>query len=231
GYGTAKPLRMSVMGGMMAGSPGRVVYHESHDESGNSAGSARNIEVAVNGMLFDNTRNWGEARCRAVAGMTFFSAGTPMFFMGEEVCARELYRHDDFLEHREDYRAMRANDGGGMFRFYQDAIRLRRENAALRSACVAVLKVHNQQRILAWHRWQGDQEFVIIASLSNTPYPDGYALTHKNLKGKVWTEVLNSEAPIYGGPGGGNPGDVDSGGGTMTVAIPACGILVFARKS
>ena len=231
GYGTARPLKMNVMAGMLLGSPGRVVYHESHDESGNSERSARNIEVAVNGMLFDNTRAWGEARCRVVAGITMFSAGIPMFFMGEEVCAREPYRHGDFLEHREDFKALRESTGKGMFRFYQDIVRLRREHAGLRSSSIAVLKVHNQQRILAWHRWRGDQEFVIIASLSNTPFEHGYAFTHRNLKGKIWKEILNSEAPIYGGPGGGNNNDVDSVEGTMNVALPACGILVFARKS
>ncbi|SBW00123.1 1,4-alpha-glucan branching enzyme [uncultured delta proteobacterium] len=231
GYGTASPLRMNVMAGMLLGSPGHVVYHESHDESGNSERSARNIEVAVNGMLFDNTRAWGEARCRVVAGMTLFSAGTPMFFMGEEVCAREPYRHGDFLEHREDFKALRESSGGPMFRFYQDIIRLRRENPALHSANIAVLKAHNQSRVLVWHRWLGAQEFVIVASLSNTPYDGGYVFSHRNLKGKTWVEVLNSEAPIYGGPGGGNNEHVDSNEGTMNVAIPACGIIVLARKN
>lgn len=122
GYGTGKPLRMNVMAGMLLGSPGHVVYHESHDESGNSNGSARNIEIAVNRMLFDNTRSWGEARCRVVAGMTMFSAGFPMFFMGEEVCASKPYRHDDFLENREDFSALRDGAGNKMFRYYRDII-------------------------------------------------------------------------------------------------------------
>lgn len=231
GYGTAKPLRMNVMGGMLTGTPGRVVYHESHDESGNSHNSARNIEVAVNGMLFDNTRAWGEARCRVVAGMTILSAGTPMFFMGEEVCARKPYRHGDFLENREDFAALRGGEGGRMFRYYRDLIRLRRENPALRSSSIAILKVHNAQRILAWHRWLGDDEFVVIASLANTPFVNGYAFAHRNLKGKTWIQVLNSDAADYGGSGIMNEGELPSLDGTLNVNIPASGLIVLARKN
>ncbi len=231
GFGTNKPMRMGVMGGMLTGSPGRIVYHESHDECGNSEHSARNIEVAVNGMLFDNTRAWGEARCRVVAGMTILSAGTPMFFMGEEVCAFKPYRHDDFLANREDYHALRDGQGAGMFRYYQDLIRLRRENPALRSSSIAILKVHNAQRILAWHRWLGDKEFVIIANLSNKPFANGYGISHRNLKGKTWVEVCNSDAPLYGGGGVGNHEALDSADGAMTVRIPASGLVVLARTN
>ena len=230
GYGTNRPLRMNAMGGMMAGSPANIVYHESHDECGNSEHSARNIEVAVNGMLFDNTRFWGEARCRVVAGITILSAGIPMFFMGEEVCASKPYRHDDFLANREDYAALRGGTGANMFRYYRDLIRLRRENSGLRSASIAVLKVHNAQRILAWHRWYADREFVVVASLNDAPFED-YAFAHRNLKGKRWGEILNSDAAEYGGSGMRNESDRDSSDGTLRVRLPASGLVVFARKN
>ncbi len=230
GYGTSKPLRMNVMAGMMAGSPGWVVYHESHDEVGNSENSARNIMVALNGMLFDNTRPWGEARCRVVAGMTLLSAGTPMFFMGDEVCASKPYRHDDFLQNREDYHALRETTGGGMFRWYRDLIWLRVANAGLRSTAVAILKIHNKQRILAWHRWQGDQEFVDVASLNNNAYAAGFVLAHRNLKGKTWIEVLNSDDVVYGGSGMRNEEEISSAEGSLNVRIPANGMVVLARK-
>ena len=231
GYGTQKPLRMNIIAGMLIGTPGRVVYHKSHDEAGNSQNSARNIDVAVNGMLFDNTRPWGEARCRVVAGITILSAGTPMFFMGEEVCAQKPYRHDDFLENREDFKAMHADTGARMFRFYRDLIRLRRENPALRSSNITILKVHNSQRILAWHRWIGDEEFVIVASLSNTPFENGYAFSHRNLKGKTWIQLLCSDAPEYGGSSVCDLNEINSENGTITLRIPASGLVVLARKN
>jgi len=230
GYGTAKPLRMKVMSGMLTGSPGHVVYHESHDEAGNSNGSARTIEIAVNHMLFDNTRSWGEARCRVVAGMTILSAGIPMFFMGEEVGASKPYRHDDFLANREDYMELRNGVGGAMFRYYRDIIRLRLENAGLRSSNIAILKVNNTQRMIAWHRWVADREFVVVASLNNTPFGE-YSISHRNLKGKVWVEVLNSDARLYGGSGMHTEGERDSSDGTLHICLPANSLVVLARKN
>ena len=38
--------------------------------------------VAVNNNLTDDSRFWAQARCRVMAGLTFFAAGIPMFFMG-----------------------------------------------------------------------------------------------------------------------------------------------------
>lgn len=229
GFGTRRPLNMAMFAGMMLGSPGRVVYHESHDEAGNSRNSARNIEIAVNHMLFDNTRFWAEARCRVAAGLSLLSAGTPMFFMGEEVAAREPYRHGDFLEHREDFKALRNGSGAGMFRYYQDLIRLRREVAVLRSPIVEILKVHNKNRILAYRRWWGDGEYVVVASLNDNPFGSGYVITHRNLRGKTWACVLNSDAAIYGGSGFGDVESIGSEDGNFNVRLPACCFLVFAR--
>lgn len=174
--GDDTPLNMEEFGHVLLGSPRKVVYHESHDEAGNSRNSARTMQVAVGGMLFDNTRYWAEARCRVAAGLTILSAGTPMFFMGEEVCAVNPYRYNDFLEFREDYQAMRESTGARMFRFYQDLIRLRLWSPALRSPGIEIVYTHNEDRILAFRRWSGDEEFLVIASLNNRPFKDGYPL-------------------------------------------------------
>jgi 1,4-alpha-glucan branching enzyme len=73
-------------GAMRASGSGKVVYNDSHDEAGNSPGSARTICLAVNNApLIGATRIWAEARVRVAAGLALLSAGTPMFFMGEEV--------------------------------------------------------------------------------------------------------------------------------------------------
>lgn len=231
GFGGNKPLKMDTMAGMMLGSPRRVVYHESHDESGNSEHSARNIEVATNGMLFDNTRPWAEARCRVVTGLTLLSAGTPMFFMGEEVCAQKPYRHADFLENREDFLAMRNEMGAAMFRYYQDLIRLRLGNSAFRSAFLDIVKIHNRNRVLGFRRWLGDDEFLIVASLHNNAYANGYTFGHRNLKGKTWGEVFSSDRKEYGGSGMTNDTILSSEGGNITVRLPANSIVVFARMN
>ena len=182
-------------------------------------------------MLFDNTRSWAEARCRVVAGLTILSAGTPMLFMGEEVGAFKPYRHGDFMENREDFAAMQDAAGANMFRFYRDIIRLRLMNAPFRSPFVDIVKIHNRNRILGYRRWLGDDEFLVLASLNNNAFPDGYVFGHRNLKGKVWSEILSSDWAEYGGAGTANPGVLSSEDGNLNVRLPANGILVLARMN
>ena len=123
GYGDDRTLSMTWFSGALAASAGgRVIYHEFHDEAGNSyyvengqeVHSARTIVVAVNGAaLQGETRRYAEARTRFAAGITLLAPGVPMFFMGEEVGASLPYRYNDFLNNREDFPALRQGQARG----------------------------------------------------------------------------------------------------------------------
>ncbi len=106
GQGGDEALAMGNFAGALEGSGGnKVVYHENHDESGNEPGTRRTMVEAVNGApLSGATRRFAEARCRFAMGMNILSAGTPMFFMGEEIGAQNLftYQSDQVLGARED---------------------------------------------------------------------------------------------------------------------------------
>jgi len=193
GYGDDRSLNMSWFAGVLAASARkRIVYHESHDEAGNpyyqeggrDVHSARTLVVAVNGAtLTGATRRYAEARTRFAAGVTLLGPGVPMFLMGEEVGASEPYRYDDFLEHREDFPALRRGVGSRLFRFYQDAIRLRLGHSALRSTNIEVVYMHNADRLLVFRRWDDSGDFLVVASLSNRDFPDGYAIRNGNITG------------------------------------------------
>ena len=113
GYGDDRPLAITRFAETLAHSAyGKITYHESHDEAGNSyyeeegqrVYSARTIMVAVNDApLVGETRRYAEARVHFAAGMTLLGPGIPMFFMGEEVGASRPYRYADFINAREDY--------------------------------------------------------------------------------------------------------------------------------
>lgn len=237
GQGGDFGLPMGWIADTLLGTPRKVIFHESHDEAGNSSyqeygqevHSARTIMVAVNGMLSDNTRPWAEARTRVATGLTILASGTPMFFMGEEVGAAKPYRYNDFLSHREDILALRRGSGTPLFRFYQDLIRLRRRAAAFRSPNVEILHTHDDNRVLAFRRWWGDEEFLIIFSLRNQAFNNGYGINHEALGEKSWVEVLNSDADLYGGKGVCNPGRFASSGGKFNVNLPANGFAVFQK--
>lgn len=239
GYGDNRELRMSWFAGVLAGSGGEVVYHESHDEAGNSyymengqrQYSARTIMVAVNNVLNDETRAYAEARVHVAAAMALLSPGIPMFFMGEEVGASLPYRFADFETAREDYLALRQGTGARLFRFYADLIGLRLARPALRSRNASVVYVHDANRVLAFRRYEGGEDLLVVASLSNTAFSDGYVLRSAGLSDGRWREIFNSDAPAYGGGGLGNAGTLDALGGALTVRMPANAVVVLQRQN
>jgi 1,4-alpha-glucan branching enzyme len=209
----------------------RVVYHESHDEAGNAHGSARTLVTAVAGApLVGATREYAEARARTVFGLSLFSAGTPMFFMGEEIGATEPYRYDDFRHHREDIVGARAGSGRKLFEFYREAIQLARRRPAARSQQIDILHVNPAGRVIAFLRRAGSDQLLIVASLANRPYLDGY-LVHSDpsrLPSGMWHEVFNSDAAAYGGHNVGNFGAaIPAADGRFEARVPANGFLVF----
>jgi len=233
GYGDDRPLDMDQFARSLSESRlNRVVYHESHDEAGNSAGSMRTILCAVNGApLVGDTRVSAEARARVTFGLSLLSAGTPMFFMGEEVGAQKPYRFDTFMDHREDIAGERAGDGARLFRFYQDAIRFSRRHPAARVRGIDIIHVDGVGRVIAFRRSSGTDDLLVVASFNNRVL-DGYVIGSDagRLPDGSWQEILNSDAAIYGGGNVGNLGaGLPAAAGQIQVRIPACGLLVLGR--
>jgi 1,4-alpha-glucan branching enzyme len=229
-----QPLALDHFGGALAHTgPTTVVYHESHDEAGNSRGegwtSRRTIAAAVNGApLVGETRRVAEARCRVAATLTVLSAGVPMFFMGEEVGFREPYRYDDFLEHREDFLERRHNGGSALFSFYRDLLATRAGEDVLRRGGIEVVYCHQADRVLAFRRIAAGAECLVVACLADRPFEHGYELVSDGLPDRAWKEILNSDAALYGGDNVGNLGaTIASGGRRLRITLPAHGALVF----
>jgi 1,4-alpha-glucan branching enzyme len=240
GFGGNEPLAMDVFAGALASSgANKVVYHESHDEAGNSyyevngerIESRRTIVSAVNSApLVGETRRYGEARSRFACGMTMLGGGTPMFMMGEEIGAQKPYRYTDFQDNREDLLAERQGNGQRLFQFYQDIIRLRLAHSGLRSHNIEIVHVHNANRVIAWRRWDETEEFLIVASLNNHPFDGGYTIEHSRFWDDSWREIFNSDASLYGGNDIGNFGaNIVSNDGQINLIIPANGFIVCQR--
>lgn len=233
-YGDEAPLAMDYLAGALTATPSKVVYHESHDEAGNSEyakvyHSARTLIVAGGYSDDPSIRAIAEARTRVVAGLTILSPGTPMFLMGEEVGATKPYRYNDFLLNREDFVALRADAGARLFSYYQDLIALRRRASPLCSPQVQVVHVHTGNRILSFRRWDHASEYLVVASLNAQSFLHGYVLDHPSLVAGRWQECLNSDDPRYGGKGTLNPAPISSTSGHFQSNLPANGIAVFKR--
>ena len=104
GMGGNGPLAMDAFAGVLAATGRKtIVYHESHDEAGNSHESRRTLAAALalsegEPPAEGEVRLIAEARCRFAAGMALLAAGTPMFLMGEEIGAVKDFRFNDFLQ-------------------------------------------------------------------------------------------------------------------------------------
>jgi 1,4-alpha-glucan branching enzyme len=211
-----------------------VVFHESHDEAGNAGGTARTVVVAVNhAPLVDATRLSAESRSRVCFGLSLLSAGTPMFFMGEEVAAHNRYTYDNFLSNREDLLGERSGTGKAMFRFYQDLITLSRRLRSIRGHNIDILHHHNDNRVIAFKRWIDGEEVIIVASLASAAFHNGYVVAKDLLAipNAAWKEIFNSDAALYGGHNVGNGGAViSSAQGRLNVIIPASGFVILVKQ-
>jgi 1,4-alpha-glucan branching enzyme len=236
GYGAAAPLNMDFFtGALLATQHNTIVYHENHDEAGNDSNTDRTIVTAVNqAPLIGATRTCAEARSRLVFGLSALSAGTPMFLMGEEIGAAKYFLYDTFAQNKEDLIGQRTGEGRFLFHFYQDLIRLVTTTAAARSSTLDVIYRHNNNRVIAFTRSASSQQLLILASLNDTPFNQGYVIGTDSwrLPAGGWREIFNSDAAIYGGDNVGNGGaTLQVSSGQINASIPARGFVVFEKLS
>jgi 1,4-alpha-glucan branching enzyme len=235
GMGGDGPLAMDRFAGALAATGRKtVVYHESHDEAGNSEHSRRTLMAAVaagRGAAppSGEVRRIAEARCRFVAGMNLLSAGTPMFLMGEEIGAVKDFTFDGFIDNRENLLGERVGQGRHLFRFYRDLIRLRRRHHTFATPNLDIVLAHNQDRVLAFHRWKGPEHYLVVATLNDRGWPDGYELRTEGLLDGRWREIFTTDSTWYDGGGVGNVDELHAQAGELTLRLPARGFIVLRR--
>jgi 1,4-alpha-glucan branching enzyme len=177
-------------------------------------------------------RRFATARSRVVFGLSLLSAGTPMFFMGEEIAARRRFTVDNF--NPEDLHGERAGSGAPMFRFYQEVIAFTRRHPAVRSRRIDVIHVLDSTRVMSFTRRSGNDELLVVVSLNNAPFLDGYSIVQPDtsrLPDGTWREVFNSDAASYGGNDIGNFGAaLPVSHGHIHARLPANGFVIFQKQ-
>ncbi|WP_104140626.1 hypothetical protein [Arthrobacter sp. ZGTC131] len=66
--------------------------------------------------------------------------------------------------------------GADLFRYYQDLISLRRSSRGLRSRNIDIIHASNDNRVIAFTRNDGTTRELVVASLNNRPFDDGYVI-------------------------------------------------------
>lgn len=190
----------------------------------------------------DHPRSWfARSRARVATGLSLTAPGIPMLFMGQEFLEDKQWS-DDFVAHRDLLLYWTGLDQGDRqmldhLCFMRELLALRRRSPALRGQGFRVTHVHDQNRVLAFHRWvegEGHDVMVILhlANFTRVGYRIGFPGSGD------WREVFNSDVYenwINAGAAGNNGRVVamsqplhgfDS---SASIVLPANSLLVFAR--
>lgn len=143
----------------------RVIYTESHDEVAN--GHAR----LPQDIAPDDPGGWfARKRSTLGAALVFTVPGIPMIFQGQEFLEDEWFRDVDPLDWSKKERF------AGIFRMYQDLVRMRRDRArfaGLQGHHTNVFHCNDVDKVIAFYRWDrggaGD-DVVIVLNLANRAY-------------------------------------------------------------
>jgi 1,4-alpha-glucan branching enzyme len=164
----------------------RVIYTESHDEVAN--GRTRVPEAIWPG----NAASWFSRKRSTLGGvLVMTSPGIPMIFQGQEIL------QDGWFDDQVPIDWNRAITFAGIRQLYSDLIRLRRNwfdnTRGLRGQNVNVFHTNNQQKMLAFHRWDqggpGDDVLVVL-NFSHQPRTD-YRIGLP--RSGVWNVRFNSD--------------------------------------
>lgn len=187
-----------------------------------------------------NSRSWyARSRSRVALGLTLTAPGIPHIFMGQEFLEDKQWHDEAKSPYQIWWQGLDADKTMSDFlRFSQELINLRRRLRGLSGSGLNVFHAHNDNRVLAFHRWVPEQghDVVIVASLNEVTYFD-YQLGFPKVG--YWREVFNSDVfdnwlnPWAVGNHGGiyatTPG-LHNLPASANLVIPANSIVVFARE-
>jgi 1,4-alpha-glucan branching enzyme len=190
---------------------------------------------------FTNAHSWyATSRSRVAAGLLLTAPGIPMLFMGQEFLEDKFWSDNDrahpglliYWEGLETNKTMKD-----YFQFMKELVWLRRRHPALCSESINVFHVHEDNRIIAYHRWiEGvGRDVVVVCSLNESTF---WSYNLEFPQPGRWLEVFNSDVyENWVNPWtAGNRGSIFAGGlgmhnlpSSATIVIPANSIVVFAR--
>jgi 1,4-alpha-glucan branching enzyme len=201
----------------------------SHDEVVYGKGSL------IGKMPGDTWRKF--ANLRALFGYMWGHPGKKLLFMGGEFGQRREWAHDGQLE----WEVLQYPEHSGLRNWVGDLNRVYRTEPALHEvdfeqAGFEWIDCHDaESSVIAFLRKSRKGETVVVAC-NFTPLPrENYVLGVPG--GGFWRELLNSDAPLYGGSGTGNYGGVEAAPvpahgrmHSITITLPPLGVMFLKRE-
>ena len=216
-----------------------VQYLENHDRQRLENDNDREPRIAALADANDSRSWYARSRARVANGLLLTAPGIPMLFMGQEFLEDKYWSDSPapngliWWDGLQQDKAMADH-----LSCMQALTRLRRQQPALCAEAINVFHVHEDNRIIAFHRWlEGiGRDVVVVASLNESTYWN-YQLGFPG--NGHWLEVFNSDYfdnlpnPQLAGNNGSIQAQTVPLHGmpcSASIVIPANSILVFARE-
>jgi 1,4-alpha-glucan branching enzyme len=175
------------------------------------------------------------ANLRLLLGYQYFQPGKKLLFMGGDFGQWREWNHDASL----DWHLLEHAPHRGLQRWVRDLNTLYRGEPALHvNDCVPegfewIDCNDTDNSVVSFLRRGGPSDPILVAVCNFTPVP-----RHNHRvgvpRGGYWQEVLNGDAPLYGGSGQGNIGGVAAApipvhgrGHSLTITLPPLALVVF----
>jgi 1,4-alpha-glucan branching enzyme len=175
------------------------------------------------------------ANLRLLLGYMYAQPGKKLLFMGGEIAQEREWNHDTSL----DWHLLERPENAGLQRWLRDLNTwYRGEPAAHVLDCDGrgfawVDGNDAEQSVLTFRRLAREPRDTVVIACNFTPVPRHNYRIGVPFDGQ-WQEVLNSDAPLYGGSGQGNIGGVASAPvswhgemQSINVTLPPLGMVVF----
>ncbi|MBU0965530.1 MAG: 1,4-alpha-glucan branching protein GlgB [Proteobacteria bacterium] len=180
------------------------------------------------------------ANLRLLYGFMYTHPGKKLLFMGSEFGQRAEWNHDKGL----DWHLLNDPAHKGLQRWVRDLNTVLRGEPALHAidfeqeGFAWIDCQDHQQSVLAYLRRSRQEGEELVCVTNFTPVPrHNYRIGVS--RGGIWEEILNSDAPLYGGSGMGNCGEVRATPvaahghyHSLNLTLPPLAIIVFkVRKN
>jgi 1,4-alpha-glucan branching enzyme len=175
------------------------------------------------------------ANLRLLLAHQFLTPGKKLLFMGQEFGERGDWNHESQL----DWGLLSDERHAGLLRFTADLAAVYRDLPALHvndcdpAAGFAWVDASDEDQSVVSYLRRAEGHDDVLVACNFTPVPrHGYRIGVP--AGSFWTEVLNSDAEVYGGSGQGNMGGLEADevpvhgqGWSLELTLPPLGVVVL----
>jgi 1,4-alpha-glucan branching enzyme len=167
------------------------------------------------------------ATLRAYYSFMWGYPGKKLLFMGQEFAQRDEWSEGRSL----DWHVLQYPAHEGVRKLVRDLNRIYRTTPALHARdCEPdgfewLIADDHENSVFAWQRKAPDANPVVVVSNFTPVVRSGYRVPMP-CDGR-WKEIVNSDAPDYGGSGQGNMGGATAEGGGAILTLPPLATLMF----